>query len=79
MRAFLKSMLVSGSGTSSKRVLAAFLIVLPTLATTAVFLIPSLHGGLQYIVAYITPCYSTATLLLGLTSFEKKIKEKQKE
>lgn len=79
MKEFIKSIFISGSGISSKRILAFFLIILPTITATCLLLIPKLHTALDYMVAYITPCFSTATLLLGLTSFDKKIKKPQKE
>lgn len=79
MKEFIKNIFTSRSGISSKRILAFFLIVLPTIVATCLLLIPKLHISLDYMVAYITPCFSTATLLLGLTSFEKNIKKSQKK
>jgi hypothetical protein len=79
MKEFIKNIFISRSGISSKRILAFFLIVLPTIVASCLLLVPKFYIALDYMVAYITPCFSTATLLLGLTSFEKTIKESQKE
>ena len=79
MKEFIKNIFISRSGISSKRILAFFLIVLPTIVASCLLLVPKFYIALDYMVAYITPCFSTATLLLGLTSFEKNIKESQKE